>query len=227
MNDVIMMLHEKFPQAMTEFCTSFGIRAEGMCGGQYNGPNCRRVLEFVDQLDLYLGEGGEDFITYLRSVKELYQVCVSKILVPNFQEVIERWKMAFDQMHNLHHLSMTVKAHNFYHHLETFFSHTGQSLHFASAEGIEASHSKYKTVGCLGHLFQLQEGVDGVNHDQDQLDLRVSQPVLVEDIVDVSNLTAGLSVGAAGLVCQLLTTSIFHLLTSILQFQVARHKTNN
>ena len=44
-------------------------------------------------------------------------------------------------------------------------------------------------------LLQLQillpEGVDGVNHDLDQLDLGVSQPVLLGDIVDVSNPTAG------------------------------------
>merc|ERR1719219_1662612 len=61
-------------------------------------------------------------------------------------------------------------------------------------------------------LLQLQvllpEGVDGVNHDLDQLDLGVSQPVLVGDIVGVASLTTGLSTGAARLDCQLFSASL-------------------
>merc|ERR1711913_190135 len=61
-------------------------------------------------------------------------------------------------------------------------------------------------------LLQLQvlfpEGVDGVNHDLDQLDLGVSQPVLVGDVVGVASLTTGLSTGAAGLHVELLTASL-------------------
>merc|ERR1719150_1659262 len=54
----------------------------------------------------------------------------------------------------------------------------------------------------------LPEGVDGVNHDLDQLDLGVSQPVLVGDVVGVASLTTGLSTGTAGLDCQLLSASL-------------------
>ena len=54
----------------------------------------------------------------------------------------------------------------------------------------------------------LPEGVDGVNHDLDELDLGVSQPVLVGDIVGVASLTAGLPPGTAGLDRQLLTASL-------------------
>merc|ERR1739848_987039 len=54
----------------------------------------------------------------------------------------------------------------------------------------------------------LPEGVDGVNHDLDQLDLGVSQPVLVGDVVGVASLTTGLSPGPAGLDCQLFSASL-------------------
>merc|ERR1712045_352062 len=61
-------------------------------------------------------------------------------------------------------------------------------------------------------LLQLQvllpEGVDGVNHDLDQLNLGVSQPVLVGDVIGVASLTAGLSTGTAGLDGQLLTAGL-------------------
>ena len=54
----------------------------------------------------------------------------------------------------------------------------------------------------------LPQSVDGVNHDLDQLDLRVSQPVLVGDVVGVASLTPGLSTGTTGLDGQLLTASL-------------------
>merc|ERR1719297_182674 len=61
-------------------------------------------------------------------------------------------------------------------------------------------------------LLQLQvllpESVDGVNHDLDQLNLRVSQPVLVGDVIGVASLTTGLSTGTTGLDGQLLTASL-------------------
>ena len=54
----------------------------------------------------------------------------------------------------------------------------------------------------------LPESVDGVNHDLDQLDLGVSQPVLVGDVVGVSSLATGLAAGATGLDSQLLTPGL-------------------
>jgi len=54
----------------------------------------------------------------------------------------------------------------------------------------------------------LPQSVDGVNHDLDELDLGVSEPVLVGDVVGVASLTTGLSPGATGLHGQLLTASL-------------------
>ena len=54
----------------------------------------------------------------------------------------------------------------------------------------------------------LPESVDGVNHDLDELDLGVSEPVLVGDVVGVASLAAGLSAGATGLDSELLAASL-------------------
>ena len=61
----------------------------------------------------------------------------------------------------------------------------------------------------------LPESVDSVNHDLDQLDLGVSQPVLVGDVVGVTSLATRLSAGAAGLDSQLLTPGL-QLVNSLL-----------
>merc|ERR1719397_946856 len=54
----------------------------------------------------------------------------------------------------------------------------------------------------------LPQGVDTVNHDLDQLDLGVSQSVLVGDVVGVTRLAAGLSPGASGLDGELLAPGL-------------------
>merc|ERR1712012_42736 len=61
----------------------------------------------------------------------------------------------------------------------------------------------------LLELFVLiPELVHTINHLLDQLDLRVSEPVLVGDVVGVSGLATRLSTGATGLQVKLLATSL-------------------
>merc|ERR1719317_914020 len=57
-------------------------------------------------------------------------------------------------------------------------------------------------------LVFLPQGVDTVNHLLDQLDLRVSEPVLVGDVIGVSGLATRLSTGSTGLQVKLLATSL-------------------
>merc|ERR1719477_177577 len=52
------------------------------------------------------------------------------------------------------------------------------------------------------------QGVDGVNHDLDQLDLGVSKTVLVGNVISAASLATGLSTGSTGLDIELFTTSL-------------------
>merc|ERR1719429_1004900 len=54
----------------------------------------------------------------------------------------------------------------------------------------------------------LPEGVDSVNHDLDQLDLRVSKTVLVGDVISVSSLATRFSAGSTGLDSELLASGL-------------------
>jgi len=65
-------------------------------------------------------------------------------------------------------------------------------------------------LGVFGHqlLVLLPEGVHSVNHLLDQLNLRVSQSVLVRNVVRAPCLATGFSPGAAGLELQFLTPSL-------------------
>merc|ERR1719431_1056739 len=57
-------------------------------------------------------------------------------------------------------------------------------------------------------LVLLPQSVDTINHLLDQLNLRVSEPVLVGDVIGVSGLATGLSTGSTGLQVQLLAASL-------------------
>jgi len=61
----------------------------------------------------------------------------------------------------------------------------------------------------------LPEGVDSVNHDLDQLNLGVSETVLVGDVISVSSLTARFSAGSTGLNSEFLA-SCLELVNSLL-----------
>merc|ERR1719347_1494074 len=72
-----------------------------------------------------------------------------------------------------------------------------------------------KSVLLLELEVLLPEGVDGVNHDLDQLHLGVAETVLVGDVVGAASESAGLSPGAPGLDCELLTPGL-ELLNALL-----------
>jgi len=54
----------------------------------------------------------------------------------------------------------------------------------------------------------LPEGVDSVNHDLDQLDLRVSKTMLVGDVISVASLTTRFTTGSTGLDSKFLTSGL-------------------
>merc|ERR1711974_153256 len=85
----------------------------------------------------------------------------------------------------------------------------GQGLHHSVDENIDNLHSMF--------LRQLEilpvEHVDAVNHLLNQLDLRISESVLVGDVIGDAGLAARLAPGSPGLQVQLLATSSERLQT--------------
>merc|ERR1719158_1955656 len=63
-------------------------------------------------------------------------------------------------------------------------------------------------VGLLVLLVLLPQGVDAINHLLDELNLGVSEPVLVGDVVGKASLAARLSTSSTGLQVKLLATSL-------------------
>ena len=143
-NDIIEKIETQQPTVLKKFLDLNGIRREDAAGGKFNGPSVKTILRRLDELGAALGEEGQDIIQYLVALREVYIVCVSKNLDPQYMEVIKIWHREFDNLHHTINLSMTIKAHVFYHHLEEFFDHEGVTLHTCSGEGVEATHARFK-----------------------------------------------------------------------------------
>merc|ERR1719220_501800 len=74
--------------------------------------------------------------------------------------------------------------------------------------GLSCHWLPFARVASREGLIFLPQGVDSINHLLDELNLRVSEPVLVGDVVGVSGLATRLSTGATGLQVKLLATSL-------------------
>merc|ERR1719239_1994823 len=66
----------------------------------------------------------------------------------------------------------------------------------------------FASIASREGLVLLPEGIDAIDHLLDKLNLRVSKPVLVGDVVGVSSLATRLSTGSTGLQVKLLATSL-------------------
>ena len=145
-NDVLELLEERFTQPFQEFRDYFKIKAEGMIGGKFNGPACKRVLCSLDGLEPLLGPDGKPVLDYLRSFKDMYDMYVATELDQSYSVVIQTWRSMFDEMSTKFNLSMTNKVHNLYYHLEDYINYKKETLHMVSGEGVESTHAKYRKV---------------------------------------------------------------------------------
>ena len=56
-------------------------------------------------------------VDYLRALKSLYQLMVSKTLSEDYPDVIDRFRDLFDEMYDVKLINFTPKIHMMYHHL--------------------------------------------------------------------------------------------------------------
>ena len=81
----------------------------------------------------------ETFHILRGDMRELHILFASRSLSHNYPTIINNWKSSFRNMYENYDLSMTLKDHILYEHLEWYFTQTGLSLYFSSAEGTEAT----------------------------------------------------------------------------------------
>ena len=92
----------------------------------------------LEKLSAKLNKIGSPYsvaVQYLRTLKNLYHLMVSKKLASNWKRVINDFRHYFDICYDLKLVNMTPKVHMLYDHLWQWCHETGETLFFADTSG--------------------------------------------------------------------------------------------
>ena len=104
------------------------------------------------------------FINYLRSLRNLHQLCVAETL-GDFQSIIFDFKTNFDFLYEEFNLPMTLKIHVIIHHYSEYFQWTGKTMKYTNAEFTETAHSTFKMSERI-HKFKVSRQIGTPIHQE-------------------------------------------------------------
>ena len=92
-------------------------------GGKFNGVSIKYILDekILEDLEATLPtyEVAVDFTNYLRSIRDIHQVCLAKeVDLDKSKEVLEDVSSKFYHLFMEHNLNMTLKVHIILHHYQ-------------------------------------------------------------------------------------------------------------
>ena len=93
-NDCIDLLEKVFPEEVNLFFKKYHLTRSGKgVGGKFDGPSVKLILkeESLTDLEDMIPNEGHDFISYLKSIRELHRLCTSlsikghEVIIEDFQ----------------------------------------------------------------------------------------------------------------------------------------------
>ena len=145
MNDVISQLQQVDPVhrgVIDAFLEKLSLSRQRshMPGLLLNGKQIEKIIkeENLQMLHDMLVEVDSDFllaVDYLRSLRSLHRLMVSKTLDKEYPKIIGDFRVLFDQLYDLGLINETPKCHLLYSHLEEWFRETEETLWFADTSG--------------------------------------------------------------------------------------------
>ena len=93
------------------------------------------------------------FVNYFDSIRKLHRMCTEEKLGENYEETIEEFKDAFENVHQLFGISETLKIHVISHHYSDYFKMTGKTFRETNGEHHEALHHTLKIMERNKNLY--------------------------------------------------------------------------
>ena len=123
-NDLINILDKNYEVKMKQFREKHSLVGQGQ-GGALNGKGVEKVISekgLSDLTNMLPDSVAEPVVKYLRSIRAVYKICVSKSLDPDYQTVFDEfWKnFLVLKEHPDIQLSMTPKVHDIVHHIPQY-----------------------------------------------------------------------------------------------------------
>ena len=172
-SDAIENGEEKFPvEFKDEFYPKFNLKKSGEgVGGKFAGPSIKKILEqeVLNELESVLpnSEYAQDLTDYLKTVRNLHQMCTAKDL-KDYESVIEDFRTKFMVMFEKHDLSWTLKIHVILDHYSFYFKKTKKTLRHTNDEFPESAHSTLRKSEET-HGFKIVRTIGSPIHQQASL----------------------------------------------------------
>lgn len=143
-----------------DFFKSKNIVRKDYQGGKFEGNQCSRIMEHLDQmetmilnkLNFNISIACMPLLDTLRKFKAVKSACFSYQLSANFKEIINSFEMSYRSLN----IPVTPKMHIIFTHVPEFCDKWGVGLGLYSEQASETQHSDFKTF--WGHYST------GVNH---------------------------------------------------------------
>ena len=108
-------MEELFPEVMTEFYSRYGYKKGGGPGGHDFTGNILRSMtkpDKLEELSRLLGEDGDLWIAFLKSIHEAHSMMVQDELDPDYEyeNKMFEFQRCFESVHEAYGLSETLKV---------------------------------------------------------------------------------------------------------------------
>ena len=125
-----------------DFLRSNNIVKSSYRGGEFEGPQCRKLLA---KLDLLVTQSNNleilPVIKALRCFKQVVKSCYSTDLLPSFKEDIDKFRAAYMELE----IPITPKVHIIFDHVSQFCQEEGKGLGIFSEQASESIHADFSS----------------------------------------------------------------------------------
>ena len=142
MNALISRLQKLHPEVVNPFLDKLSLaRSRGnMPGLMLNGKQIEKIIreDHLVMLSEELIKVKSKYVIavdYLRSLRSLHSLMVSKTKNPEYKTIIDKFRVLFDQCFDLGLVTETPKCHILYCHLEEWFDEHEETLWWADTSG--------------------------------------------------------------------------------------------
>jgi len=114
----------------------------GYRGGQLDGPNLRKLLDKLDELQSFIPAKFNCFVDCMRLFDDVAKACFGTILLSDYLEKIKKFERSYRKLG----ISITPKIHCIFYEVPIFIEHFHQPLGKFTAQPFESIHYEFLKI---------------------------------------------------------------------------------
>ena len=154
------MLEEKWPEFVA-WCKSINLVRDPYNNKDYNGNNCNKLLNKLEELKKVIPEDFLIFSETLDALKNVKISCFGAEAHPDYKERINEFEAKWEELYINHDIWFTNKVHVIIDHVPQAIERTGRGLLGNSEQVVEATHAKFEQFWLKYVVVDLESDIHG------------------------------------------------------------------